>query len=500
MLYCLLTAYNRYRESELPTITVAKNRNDFQELSLVEKEEPKDGAIDILNQGSKAIPCINVNNDIPLDIKDNEGGYIHTEEDKEGIYLECKKNGEIDVNSDHEIMDEEFEGIEFEDVELSSEVIEIEENIDQCDIFEVRVEDVASDKAVSEKDSIVEELPFPDMYNSLDTMEFAKELKIDVKNEDDYEKAEDNSIPAFDKERILKSIDNLKQEIQDNLEDYEITMATLGKRAVETVFDQVEDFKFVLDLFGIPYIVSTEEADAQCAYLEQQGFVDGILSDDSDILLFGGKTLIRNTFSRVDAPELCCNEYISQGLDLTRHDLIFLAHLLGSDYTPGIKGIGIKSSQDILSLFHGENGANRFIMWLKGQIEVDDANFTKKYTKWRSRLDLFENFPNQEVINAYIYPSVKTVKEPIEWLAPNEEELISLGCYLGWRKEHVNAQLTPILEKYRSLLKAKEDRGQLIPKQLHQLKASGIQEGFGTPIKRSSKGKSTSPTKKTKTC
>lgn len=39
----------------------------------------------------------------------------------------------------------------------------------------------------------------------------------------------------------------------------------------------------------VPYVVAPYEADAQLAYLEKKGIIDGILTEDSDLLVFGCK-------------------------------------------------------------------------------------------------------------------------------------------------------------------------------------------------------------------
>lgn len=44
-----------------------------------------------------------------------------------------------------------------------------------------------------------------------------------------------------------------------------------------------------LDIMGIKYIVAPYEADPQMVYLEKIGLVDGILSEDSDLLILDVK-------------------------------------------------------------------------------------------------------------------------------------------------------------------------------------------------------------------
>ena len=60
--------------------------------------------------------------------------------------------------------------------------------------------------------------------------------------------------------------------------------------------DLIDDLKRLLHLMGIPYVQAPYEAEAQCAYLELHGLVDGVVTEDSDALLFGSKNVLRNIF------------------------------------------------------------------------------------------------------------------------------------------------------------------------------------------------------------
>ena len=49
----------------------------------------------------------------------------------------------------------------------------------------------------------------------------------------------------------------------------------------------------LLQMFGLPYIIAPMEAEAQCAWLDSNGLVDGVVTDDNDVFLFGGQHVYR---------------------------------------------------------------------------------------------------------------------------------------------------------------------------------------------------------------
>ena len=51
-------------------------------------------------------------------------------------------------------------------------------------------------------------------------------------------------------------------------------------------------------MFGVPYLVSPMEAEAQCAYLDLTEQTNGTITDDSDVWLFGGRRVYRNLFNQ----------------------------------------------------------------------------------------------------------------------------------------------------------------------------------------------------------
>lgn len=102
---------------------------------------------------------------------------------------------------------------------------------------------------------------------------------------------------------------------------------------------ELDQCRELFDLMGIPYINAPEEADSQCAYLAREGLVDGVYTDDMDILTFGSPMIIKNLISMKNKPvEINLNK-ILETLMLSYDEFIDFCILLGCDYSNGISNI-----------------------------------------------------------------------------------------------------------------------------------------------------------------
>ncbi|CAN0174176.1 unnamed protein product, partial [Phaeothamnion confervicola] len=123
--------------------------------------------------------------------------------------------------------------------------------------------------------------------------------------------------------------------------------------------------------FGVPYIVAPMEAEAQCAELERLGLVDGVVTDDSDVWVFGGRVVYKNIFDDKKYVEAYYLTDAEREIGLGTDEMRALALLLGSDYTEGVRGVGIVNAMEILRAFscegHGPaHSLERFREWLDG--------------------------------------------------------------------------------------------------------------------------------------
>ena len=220
--------------------------------------------------------------------------------------------------------------------------------------------------------------------------------------------------------------------------------------ANHTTDQMIADCQELLSLFGIPYVMSPTEAEAQCAALEAMSLVDGTITDDSDILLFGAQTVYKNFFTSSKYVELFNANDIETRFGLTRSSLICIAMLCGSDYTDGVDGVGAVTATEILSEFRGE-GLQPLIdlkNWWQNKQNSSDKRPENKIRAKLMKLNLSESFPNKVIFNAYMNPTVDTSTERFVWGMPRLDELRRYAALrFGWTIEKCDQILIPVMKK-----------------------------------------------------
>ena len=109
-------------------------------------------------------------------------------------------------------------------------------------------------------------------------------------------------------------------------------------------------------LHSIPYIVAPFEADPQMVYLEKMGLIQGIISEDSDLLVFGCKTLITKLNDQGKALEISKDDFsaLPENFplgELSEQQFRNLVCLAGCDYTSGIWKVGVVTAMKIVKRY-----------------------------------------------------------------------------------------------------------------------------------------------------
>ncbi|KAL2523446.1 DNA repair protein UVH3 [Forsythia ovata] len=325
--------------------------------------------------------------------------------------------------------------------------------------------------------------------------------KDKVYGDSSIEKEELTRSPAF-RDKDEEEHEVTKAHLEDELlilgkerEELGSEQRKLERNAESVSSEMFAECQELLQMFGLPYIIAPMEAEAQCAYMELANLVDGVVTDDSDVLLFGARSVYKNIFDDRKYVETYFMKDIENELGLDREKLVRMALLLGSDYTEGVSGIGIVNAIEVVNAFPEKDGLREFREWIEspdptilgkfdvkegsnsnkkvskdgdsssntegisttdknGPHSVDDTQkikqiFMDKHRNVSKNWHIPSSFPSDAVISAYTFPQVDNSTEPFSWGKPDLFVLRKL-CWekFGWGTSKADELLLPVLKEY----------------------------------------------------
>ena len=296
---------------------------------------------------------------------------------------------------------------------------------------------------------------------SSDEIEQNKQQTIDESAKNDDIVLNENEIPPDPNSLTVEEMQNLQRELEIEAQDIRKKQVS-NQGAVESVSDEMYgETRDLLKLLGIPYLEAPEEAEAQCAFLNKEKVVDAVITEDSDTFLFGAATVYRRLFAEGHFAEAYEIEDIEQSLGLDRDQFIRLAYLLGSDYTIGVRGVGVVNSMEVLEAFPGPNGLKEFHEWTKSVTILDEEpdesvmksatseavrrRFCWKHRNMKRNWEIRDGFGNPQVYEAYLKPVVNPSTEKFSWKKIDFPGLAKF-CWekFGWEKERFDSALGPL--------------------------------------------------------
>ncbi|KAH8829304.1 hypothetical protein DL96DRAFT_1814545 [Flagelloscypha sp. PMI_526] len=231
-----------------------------------------------------------------------------------------------------------------------------------------------------------------------------------------------------------------------------------GKRISGKDHLLTDGMKQIIKAFGFRYWMAPGEAEAELAWLNKEGIIDAVLSDDSDTFVFGAKMVIRNASNTLSGNK--SNPVLnSAGKDDKNHtrfytldliqthssisldtdDLILLALLMGGDYDcVGLKGCGPKIAFGLARSGFGrtlvraarsktQQEMKEFLKsWrteLKHELETNSQGHIGKKCKklasavtdaWPS-LTVLDHYINPITTQSHSHPHGLTAQEVLKW-------------------------------------------------------------------------------------
>ncbi len=157
----------------------------------------------------------------------------------------------------------------------------------------------------------------------------------------------------------------------------------------------IEDLKQLFNLMGVSYIHPDGEAEAYAAELCRKGFVDYVVSEDMDTLVYGCPKMIRSCLDkkipRRDVVSVINLETILKDFEMDMKEFTDMCILCGCDYCPSIPKVGTVRSLNYIQTY---KTIEAFIE--SGKCSTIPQEFIEKFNAAR---DLFSIFKDKIDIN-----------------------------------------------------------------------------------------------------
>ncbi|HJL55099.1 MAG: hypothetical protein QGH57_03795 [Candidatus Thalassarchaeaceae archaeon] len=140
------------------------------------------------------------------------------------------------------------------------------------------------------------------------------------------------------------------------MEDEDMPAAKkLGPQTAEYTPEMVEETKRLFEHIGVVWLEAPMEAEGAAAVRCARGEVGAVASQDWDTLLYGAPVMVRNLashgtrrFGRVLHAERIVLSKMLETHGISREQLVDMGIMIGTDFHPGIKGIGPKTGLKLI--------------------------------------------------------------------------------------------------------------------------------------------------------
>ncbi|KAF9446531.1 hypothetical protein P691DRAFT_708350 [Macrolepiota fuliginosa MF-IS2] len=304
-----------------------------------------------------------------------------------------------------------------------------------------------------------------------------------------------------------------------------------GKRINKTGNKLIPGMKRIVEAFGFEWRTAPGEAEAELAYLNRIGVIDGILSDDVDNFLFGAMTVIRNQSNNLSGNK--ANPVLnSEGRDdknhtrvfrfqdihdhpdiqLTRGGLILIGLMSGGDYEGGLERCGVATAHALARCGFGDSlyeaacersrdGLALFLdNWrqeLRHELKTNSRGFMNRKSIALSK-SVPDTFPNIDVLLSYVQPVTSEslghegANPKITWSKEPNVAALAAACELFFEWGYKEA----IIKRFRTVIwpgvmlrilrraALEVDSFSSIPSTPHKSRPRAVEEdSYGTPSK-----------------
>ncbi|KAJ8916059.1 hypothetical protein NQ315_010927 [Exocentrus adspersus] len=286
----------------------------------------------------------------------------------------------------------------------------------------------------------------------------------------------------------------------------------------------------MLGYMGIACIKGEGEAESLCAYLNDEGLVDGCISQDSDCFAYGAKVVYRNFSISTQGAYAASGGAVDiyditkayRSLNFGRNKIIAMALLCGSDYSDGVSGIGKESVMKLFEKLSDEETLDRLRSWrLKpdvyekleneiadkdictscghsGKVQAhtrngckvcgtakscDSGRFKEERLSIKNELNMRNKaledpkFPDEDLVKEFLEKKDKVSQLNLNWKQPDIVKFIKFTTkFLQWEELYAFEKILPILTRwqcinYKCIEQQTNIKGLLYPNRIKKTRA-----------------------------
>ena len=177
-----------------------------------------------------------------------------------------------------------------------------------------------------------------------------------------------------------------------NLPAIKEKLESMKEMMISIVPEDIELSKNLFDILQIPYLTAPAEAECYASLLCVNGLVDGVLSEDTDVLAYGTPIFLTKIDTRNDTVVEITYDTILEKTGMNRETFTDLCIMCGCDYNSNIPQIGPQKSYQLLSTYHNIDDVISYLKTLKkGKVEyTDEVCSILKHTRCR---EMFSTYP-----------------------------------------------------------------------------------------------------------
>lgn len=217
------------------------------------------------------------------------------------------------------------------------------------------------------------------------------------------------------------------------------------QKAVDVTPEMAACLMQELKKINVQYVVAPFEADSQLVYLEKQGLINGIVSEDSDLLVFGARVLV----TKLDQYGECvmirrddftaCREISLVGW--SDREFRRMAIMGGCDYLDNIQGMGLKTAYRLIRKHKTIERVLKAVQF-DGKFKVPQGYLEAFFQAELTFLHQWVYCPEMKSLVNFT-PLEGATLEEMPFIGQYVERGIAIGVAEGRLHPHTKAPLTP---------------------------------------------------------